>query len=131
MPEFLSYIAVGDSFSEGYGDELPDGTVRGWADFVAVGLALASAPQTVTYANLAIRGRKLAPIVGPQLDAAIAQHPQLLSLNGGGNDLMRPRVSIAQVATQLDAAVDRAVADGTYVILASGANPSLACPATG
>jgi alpha-D-ribose 1-methylphosphonate 5-triphosphate synthase subunit PhnI len=65
------------------------------------------------------------------LDAAIAQHPQLLSLNGGGNDLMRPRVSIAQVATQLDAAVDRAVADGTYVILASGANPSLACPATG
>ena len=37
---FHSYAAIGDSFTEGVGDELPDGTVRGWADFVALGLAL-------------------------------------------------------------------------------------------
>ena len=36
---FHSYAAIGDSFTEGVGDELPDGTVRGWADFVALGLA--------------------------------------------------------------------------------------------
>ena len=29
------YVAIGDSFTEGVGDELPDGTVRGWADLVA------------------------------------------------------------------------------------------------
>lgn len=29
---FASYVAIGDSFTEGVGDELPDGRVRGWAD---------------------------------------------------------------------------------------------------
>ena len=40
MALYSSYIAIGDSFSEGYGDEGPDGVPRGWADFVALGLAL-------------------------------------------------------------------------------------------
>ena len=34
----MYYVAIGDSFTEGVGDELPDGTVRGWADLVAAGL---------------------------------------------------------------------------------------------
>ena len=33
----MRYVAIGDSFTEGVGDELPDGTVRGWADLVAAG----------------------------------------------------------------------------------------------
>lgn len=135
---FTSYAAIGDSFTEGVGDELPDGRVRGWADFVALGLADAAAAASngtpgdadttahtaVTYANFAIRGRKLAPILNEQLDAAIALKPQLLSLNGGGNDIMRPRVSIASIADILEAAVDRAVESGIHVLLLSGANPS-------
>lgn len=128
MPEvYASYAAVGDSFTEGVGDELPDGSVRGWADLVALGLALAS-PTPVTYANLAIRGRLLAPIAGDQMDAAIALRPQLISINGGGNDIMRPRVSIEQVAEQLLASVDRATAAGATVLLASGANPTRHIP---
>ena len=42
MPLFPSYVAIGDSFTEGVGDERADGTVRGWADLVATALALAS-----------------------------------------------------------------------------------------
>ena len=38
---YASYIAIGDSFTEGVGDERRDGSVRGWADLVALGLALA------------------------------------------------------------------------------------------
>jgi lysophospholipase L1-like esterase len=129
---YTSYAAVGDSFTEGVGDELPDGRVRGWADLVALGLALAAAnqaaPAQVSYANLAIRGRLLAPIVAGQMDAAIALNPQLLSINGGGNDIMRPRVSIDSIADQLEAAVDRATAAGIHVLLASGANPSRHLP---
>lgn len=124
---FSSYVAVGDSFTEGVGDELPGGTVRGWADLVALGLALAS-PETVTYANLAIRGRLLAPIAGAQMDAAIAMRPDLISINGGGNDIMRPKVSIASIADQLLESVDRAVAAGSHVLLASGANPTRHIP---
>ncbi|GGK97682.1 lipase [Salinibacterium xinjiangense] len=126
MP-FSSYVAIGDSFTEGVGDDLPDGTVRGWADLVARGLALAST-GTVTYANLAIRGRLLDPIATTQMDAAIALAPALISINGGGNDIMRPRVSIAAVANQLLAAVDSATGAGIHVVLASGANPTRHLP---
>ncbi|WKK71338.1 hypothetical protein Q0F99_18160 [Rathayibacter oskolensis] len=31
-------VAIGDSFTEGVGDELPDGSARGWADIAAQGL---------------------------------------------------------------------------------------------
>ncbi|ERK70818.1 SGNH/GDSL hydrolase family protein [Leifsonia aquatica] len=127
---FTSYIAIGDSFTEGVGDDLPDGRVRGWADFVALGLAAAS-PEPVRYANLAIRGRKLGPIVAEQIEPAIAQHPQLVSFNGGGNDIMRPRVAIRDVARILVDAADRVTASGSHMLLLSGANPSAHLPLGG
>lgn len=143
---FDRYVAIGDSFTEGVGDELPDGRVRGWADFVALGFAIAAAdcaeterPDTgqdasataVRYANLAIRGKKLTPILDEQLDAALALGPDLVSLNGGGNDIMRPRVSIAEVADRLVAAADRLVDGGAHVLLLSGGNPSEHVPMGG
>jgi len=128
--QFCSYVAIGDSFTEGVGDDLPDGSVRGWADFVALGLALAShaSDPPFGYANLAIRGRLLGPILEEQLDAALALGPDLVSINGGGNDIMRPKVSVESVADQLAAAVEKAVAAGTHVLLLSGANPTKHIP---
>jgi lysophospholipase L1-like esterase len=131
--DFRSYVAIGDSFTEGVGDELPDGSVRGWADLVALGLALASRERAggaapFGYANLAIRGRLLGPIVDEQLDAAIALRPDLLSLNGGGNDIMRPRVSIESVADRLAEAVHKATGAGIHVLLLSGGNPTRHIP---
>ena len=124
---FSSYIAIGDSFTEGVGDELPDGRTRGWADFVAVGLAAAS-PEPVLYANLAIRGRKLAPLLSEQLSPAIAQLPQVISLNGGGNDIMRPKVSIQSVVTMLESAANSVTEAGIHMLMLSGANPSRHLP---
>jgi lysophospholipase L1-like esterase len=131
--DFRSYAAIGDSFTEGVGDELPDGGVRGWADLVALGLALAArerhgADTEFGYANLAIRGRLLGPIVDEQLDAAIALRPDLLSLNGGGNDIMRPKVSIESVADRLAEAAEKAMAAGIHVLLLSGGNPTRHIP---
>lgn len=125
---FSSYVAIGDSFTEGYGDDLPDGTIRGWADLVALGLAAAS-PEPVRYANLSIRGRKLAPLLKEQLQAAIDLRPQLISLNGGGNDILRPRVAITDIAAGLTAAAHRVVGADIHLLLLSGANPSRHLPA--
>ncbi|SDR69737.1 SGNH/GDSL hydrolase family protein [Agrococcus carbonis] len=122
-----SFVAVGDSFTEGVGDELPDGSVRGWADFVAAGLATAQG-EPVRYANLAIRGRKLAGILHEQLDAAIALEPDAISINGGGNDILRPRVSIEHVGARLADAARRIAAAGIRPILLSGGNPSEVMP---
>jgi lysophospholipase L1-like esterase len=121
----MRYAAVGDSFTEGVGDELPDGSPRGWADQVAAGLADALG-ATVQYANLAVRGRLLEPIVTDQLDAALAMAPAptLVSLNGGGNDMLRPGTDMSRLIRLTEHAVHRCVAAGVQLILLSGADPS-------
>jgi lysophospholipase L1-like esterase len=140
---YQRYVAIGDSFTEGVGDELPGGQVRGWADLVAVGLAHAAtasaAPATdatadpggVAYANLAVRGKLLGPIVRDQLEPALALGPDLLSVCGGGNDIMRPRVEISYVVDLLERVVDRALETGAHVVVLSGANPTQHLPMGG
>lgn len=39
---YTSFVAVGDSFTEGMSDALPDGSYRGWADLLAARLAAAA-----------------------------------------------------------------------------------------
>lgn len=124
---YRSYVAIGDSFTEGVGDELSDGRVRGWADFVALGLAAAAGP--VDYANLAVRGRKLRPLLDEQLAPAVALGPELISINGGGNDVIRPRVSIPEIARILLDAARTTATSGAHVVLLSSANPSRHLPA--
>ena len=121
------YVAVGDSFTEGMSDPDPDVPNRyvGWADRLAVDLAryAAEAGQQFGYANLAVRGRLLADIVGPQLDAALALEPDLVSIVGGGNDILRPSVDVEKLAGQLEAAVVRARAAGADVLMATPFDP--------
>ncbi|NLG61103.1 MAG: SGNH/GDSL hydrolase family protein [Candidatus Cloacimonetes bacterium] len=119
----VRFVAIGDSFTEGVGDELPDGRVRGWADLVAQGWADATA-EPIEYANLAIRGKLVWPIVEEQLEAALALGPTHLSFNGGGNDMLRPRTSIASVADAFSLVLKRCDDEGVRLILLSGANPS-------
>jgi lysophospholipase L1-like esterase len=124
----VRYVAIGDSFTEGVGDELPDGTVRGWADLVAAGLAAGG--ETVRYANLAIRGRLLEPIVTDQLDAALALDPAptLMTFNGGGNDMLRPNTDVARLIGLTERAVRRCAEAGVRLVLLSGADPSDGLP---
>jgi lysophospholipase L1-like esterase len=123
------YVAIGDSFTEGLGDTLPDGTERGWADLVAAGLA-AGEGEPVSYANLAIRGRLLEAIVTGQLDAALALDPPptLLSLNGGGNDMMRPGSDMTPLIAMTEKAIRRCLDAGVRVLLLAGADPSGGLP---
>ena len=81
----------------------------------------ASTSDDFGYANLAIRGRKLAPIVAEQVDAAIALEPDLITVHGGGNDVLRPRVDIDALAATYDAAVARLVATGARVVMFTAA----------
>jgi lysophospholipase L1-like esterase len=124
----MRYVAIGDSFSEGVGDELPDGSVRGWTDLVAAGLSagLAERGETLEYANLAIRGRLLRPIVTTQLDAALALEPKadLITFNGGGNDMLRPGVDLAGLVTLIEQAIVRAQEAGVRMVVLAGADPT-------
>ncbi|TXK20441.1 SGNH/GDSL hydrolase family protein [Microbacterium wangchenii] len=119
--------SIGDSFTEGVGDELPDGSVRGWADLAAQGWAQALG-EPIEYANFAIRGKLVWPIVREQLEPALALHPTHLSFNGGGNDMLRPRADIAHIADAFTHVLRRCDEEGVRVILLSGANPSAQLP---
>ncbi|MEU7278062.1 SGNH/GDSL hydrolase family protein [Streptomyces sp. NPDC045431] len=110
---FGSYVAIGDSFTEGVGDPGPDGTFVGWADRLAVLLAdRLPEPDDFRYANLAVRGRLLDQIVEEQLPRAKELTPDLVTFCAGGNDIIRPGSDPDDVAERFE----RAVADLTSVV---------------
>lgn len=120
---FQRFVALGDSFTEGVGDHdpsLPNG-VRGWADRVAAVLAVDE--PDLTYANLAIRGRKLRPILDEQIEPALAMRPDLVTLYAGANDVLRPRVDIDALVGAYDEAVGRLAAAGAHVVLFTAYDP--------
>ncbi|MEU4520091.1 SGNH/GDSL hydrolase family protein [Amycolatopsis sp. NPDC024027] len=113
-------VTLGDSFTEGVGDDdpaAPNG-VRGWADRVAE--QLAAREPAFRYANLAIRGKLLPQILGEQLEPALAMDPDLVTLYAGGNDLMRPKVDIDGLMTEYEAAVAKIRATGARLVLFTG-----------
>ncbi|GHA37303.1 lipase [Streptomyces tauricus] len=102
---FTSLVAVGDSFTEGMSDRLPDGTYRGWADLLAARMA-AQTPG-FRYANLAVRGKLIGQIVAEQVDIAVSMQPDVITLVGGLNDTLRPKVDMGRVRGLLEEAVER------------------------
>ena len=136
-PRWRRYVALGDSFTEGLWD-VPDGdppasaqaaapglVCRGWADLLAghlAGRARLGDPdgEPVRYANLAVRGRLLGPILGEQVPAALELGADLVSLIGGGNDLLRPTADPDRLAASLEAAVVGLRDAGVDVLLGTG-----------
>jgi lysophospholipase L1-like esterase len=118
---FHRFVALGDSFTEGVGDNDPTrpNGVRGWADRVAEVLA----NDDFAYANLAIRGRKLLPIIAEQVDPALEMKPDLVSIYGGANDVLRPRVDIDGLVGAFDVAIGKIVASGAHVVMFTAFDP--------
>ncbi|MFC4466738.1 SGNH/GDSL hydrolase family protein [Streptomyces xiangluensis] len=102
---YTSFVAVGDSFTEGMSDRLPDGSYRGWADLLA-GRMAARTPG-FRYANLAVRGKLIGQIVADQVGVAAAMQPDLITLVGGLNDTLRPKCDMGRVRGLLEEAVER------------------------
>jgi lysophospholipase L1-like esterase len=112
---FSRYVALGDSQTEGVGDELyPDGVERGWADRFAELLAVTN-PQLL-YANLAVRGRRIADVHEQQLAAALALEPDLVSVVAGINDVIRPRFDLDAALRHMDEMQRDLRAAGTTVL---------------
>jgi lysophospholipase L1-like esterase len=119
------YIAMGDSFSEGLWDPYPDApdVQRGWADNLAAALSarrIAASEVPLEYANLAIRGRKLRPIIDEQLQVTIDAQPDLVSLVAGGNDILRASADLDAISAALEDAVAALRASGADVLMGTG-----------
>ncbi|MGW0820599.1 SGNH/GDSL hydrolase family protein [Streptomyces sp. NPDC002845] len=104
-PTYTSLVAVGDSFTEGMSDLLPDGSYRGWADLLAG--RMATRTPGFRYANLAVRGKLIGQIVDEQVDVAAAMRADVITLVGGLNDALRPKCDMGHVRGLLEEAVER------------------------
>ena len=120
-PGEASFVAIGDSFTEGLDDVAPGGSYRGWSDRLA-GLLAAEYPG-LRYANLAVRGRVLREIVAEQVPVAAAMAPGLVSLGGGGNDVLHLGADPDTLAELFDAAVARLQGAGSRVLIFSICDP--------
>ncbi|HWG02715.1 MAG TPA: SGNH/GDSL hydrolase family protein [Trebonia sp.] len=128
-PGPVSFVAIGDSFTEGLNDPAPGGGFRGWADRLA-GLLAAGRPD-LRYANLAVRGKLLRQIAADQVPAAldlladrVPGSTALVSIAGGGNDILRPGADPDTLAELFGAAIARLRAGGCEVLMFTGFDPT-------
>lgn len=120
------YVAIGDSLSEGLWDHYADGSLRGWTDRLAQKLSarrLDAGLPALEYANLAIRGKKIRPILSDQLPEALRMGADLVSITAGGNDVLRPKVNVTELVNRLELAIVRAREAGADVLLVASADP--------
>jgi lysophospholipase L1-like esterase len=128
-PDQPSFVAIGDSFTEGLNDTVPGGAPGGasndgfigWADRLA-GLLAAEYPG-LRYANLAVRGKLIRQIAADQVPAAVALRPGLASIAAGGNDVLRPGADPDALAEVFDGAVSRLRGCGAQVLMFTGFDP--------
>ena len=121
MPKWSSWVAIGDSFTEGLSDEGPDGGYIGWADRLAE--ALAARDTGFRYANLAVRGKLLREIIDEQVPVVEQVRPDLVTFCAGGNDLIVPGSDIDQIADEFEQAVVALRAAGCQVVMFTGPDP--------
>ena len=120
--EISTFVALGDSFTEGLDDPAADlGGYRGWADRFAQRVA-AQRPG-LRYANLAVRGKLLSEVVAEQVPRAIEMTPDLVSIAAGGNDMLRPRADPDELAETFDEAVAALLTAGCPVLMFTGFDP--------
>lgn len=115
-----SYVALGDSFTEGLNDPGADGAFAGWADRLAGLLSGDRPPGGFQYANLAVRGRLLDQIMAEQVPEVRRIQPDLVTFCAGGNDILRPGSDPDEVAERFEAAVAQLVDAAGTVLICTG-----------
>ncbi|MFJ8295163.1 SGNH/GDSL hydrolase family protein [Streptomyces sp. NPDC094447] len=111
--QYVRYVALGDSQTEGVGDGDDVTGLRGFADRLAERIATVS-PE-VRYANLAVRGRLAGQVRAEQLGPALALRPDVATVLAGVNDLLRPRFDPDETAAHVEAMFAALTAAGARV----------------
>lgn len=120
MKAYGRYVALGDSFTEGLNDELPDGSFRGWADHLAE--ILATMNPALLYANRALRGSTLRDVVQDQVPPALDMKPDLVTFCAGGNDVL-VGADVAELGGLFDDALRSFRANRIDVLAVAGPDP--------
>ncbi|KUF14210.1 SGNH/GDSL hydrolase family protein [Streptomyces silvensis] len=116
----VTYVALGDSLTEGVGDPV-DGAWRGWAALLAAGLGAPG--HAVDFHNLAVSGAQTCDVRDRQTPRALTLAPDLVSVVVGVNDTLRCTFDIRTVATRLDEVYAAVTAGGAVLLTACVPDP--------
>lgn len=125
---YTSFVALGDSLSEGLGDTLvkPNQTFGGWADRLALLLAQECREHQLNfdYANFALRGSKTNTIMVKQADQAIQAKPDLITVMAGANDMLAGSRKLLEVEHAMRRGLMKLTESGAKVVLVNLADPN-------
>ncbi len=111
---YRRYVALGDSQSEGLWDGDESSGMYGFADRLAV--LLDAHHPGLSYANLAVRGKRVRDVIDEQLPIALAMNPDLITTCIGMNDVTRPGRSFDRALADLEYLHDRLAETGATVV---------------
>ena len=100
MSGYSRYVALGDSQTEGLWDGDDTVGLTGFAHRLAT--MINEHYPGLTYANLAVRGRRIRDVVEGQLPQALAMRPDLITVCIGMNDVTRPGPGFDRTLAELD-----------------------------
>ncbi|OXB99665.1 lipase [Bacillus sp. M13(2017)] len=108
------FVAIGDSFTEGIGDEVEGIALKSWVDhFVQL------CEKDIEYANFAKRGLVTEEIRLQQLEKALTFNPDLVSLIAGANDVLKGRWNHDAYKNDMEFMIDTLSKAGADIIIAN------------
>ncbi|OOZ81190.1 lipase [Bacillus cereus] len=108
------FVAIGDSFTEGIGDEVEGIALKSWVDhFVQLSV------NDIEYANFAKRGLVTKEIRSQQLEKALAFKPDLVSLIAGANDVLKGRWNLQTYKNDMEFMIDKLSKTGADIMIAN------------
>ena len=109
-----TFVALGDSLAEGWGDRAGGERPRSWNDWLADGLR-ARNPR-LRFVNLGWRGSTAADVLHDQVPPALTQRPDLVTVTVGANDALAPGWSAEAFAVTLRAILQPFADGGSTVV---------------
>lgn len=108
------FVAIGDSFTEGIGDEVEGITLKSWVDhFVQLCV------NDIEYVNFAKRGLVTKEIRLQQLEKALTFKPDLVSLIAGANDVLKGRWNHQAYKNEMEFMIDKLSKTDADIIIAN------------
>ncbi|PEP48538.1 lipase [Bacillus wiedmannii] len=108
------FVSIGDSFTEGIGDEVEEIALKSWVDhFVQLCV------NDIEYANFAKRGLVTKEIRTQQLEKALTFNPDLVSIIAGANDVLKGRWDHQEYKNNMEFMIDTLSKTDADIIIAS------------
>ncbi|ASI72850.1 SGNH/GDSL hydrolase family protein [Bacillus cereus] len=108
------FVAIGDSFTEGIGDEVEGIALKSWVDYF-----VQLCENDIEYANFAKRGLVTKEIQSQQLEKALTFNPDLVSLIAGANDVLKGRWNHDAYKNDMEFMIDTLSKAGADIIIAN------------